>query len=694
MIHHPPPGATAPGPHTRGRRRRALAGLTAVALVATTASVLTAGTAFAAIPTAPDNLLVFPNRDFITIEGYQSHAGEVGTIELTRAGQVVGSAQGTVSGGDVAFEINHPGGVCWGAGTGLDVTPDIQPGDTATIKFGGTAFGDSTVQSAGFANVAGVPTPTMSLNTTNAPDDTLVVQGTIGATDAPDPTNMEQRIVNPDGFRTSLGKRDIRAVPGPLTPAAKTGTGSYSSMLESTATSYTATYVFSEPATAKVAMDGGGQRLLQWQTVDAAGNRQGVSIAEAGEVGGPGFGGCPAGPSAAAAPAAGNAAVIRSQDKTSAKVTWTAATAQPGATAVSGYSVEAIATTASAAGEKPGVVIRTGAAATSTTLALDPAVTYDVEVRSLAGTGLSAPYTIGAVAGTPTGAPKDTVIPTLTVTPAGGTEAAPAAATSVTATSDNGQIFYTDDGSPAIFGDGPSSTAKLYTGPVAITKATNLGFAAFDTAGNSAKPAQDGWYTPDPAAGTSTGPTGLKATAGQGQVTLAWTAVPNATGYQVVAYQADGTTKLATQPPANTGTSQVITGLAAGDYKFTVTAKNAAGTVSPESAQVSATVSAVADTVAISKVTWKAGAELRVIGSTSATTGTVTIYAAKTDATTGKLVADTTKPLISNAALTSAAPAAGSSFDARSGAKLNARPATQVVAKLSTGSESAAVAVP
>jgi hypothetical protein len=69
MIHHPPPGATAPDPHPRGRHRRALAELTAVALVATTASVLTAGTAFAAIPTAPDNLLVFPNRDFITIEG-------------------------------------------------------------------------------------------------------------------------------------------------------------------------------------------------------------------------------------------------------------------------------------------------------------------------------------------------------------------------------------------------------------------------------------------------------------------------------------------------------------------------------------------------------------------------------------------------------------------------------------------------
>jgi hypothetical protein len=696
MIRHPPPGATAPDPHPRGRHRRALAGLTAVALVATTASVLTAGTAFAAIPTAPDNLLVFPNRDFITIEGYQSHAGEVGTIELTRAGQIVGSAQGTVSGGDVAFEINHPGGVCWGAGTGVNVTPDIQPGDIATIKFGGTAFGDSTVQSAGFPGA--VPTPTTNTTTKTTVDgDTLTVEGVIDpANNAPDPANMEQRIVNPDGFRTSLGKRDIRAVPGDFVTAPKTGTlGTYKSKLAVGADgkTFTATYVFEDPAVATVARDGGGQRLLQWQTVDPAGNRQGVSIAEAGEVGGPGFGGCPSGPGDAAAPAAGSAAVIRSADKTSAKVTWSAATAQPGATAVSGYSVEAIATTASAAGEKPGVVVRTGAAATSTTLALDPAVTYDVEVRSLAGTGLSAPYTIGAVAGTATGAPEDTVIPILTVTPAGGTEAAPAAATSVTATSDNGQIFYTDDGSLATFGDGPSSTAKLYTGPVAITKAANLSFAAFDTAGNSAKAAQDGWYTPDAAAGTTTGPTGLKATAGPGQVTLAWTAVPNATGYQVVAYQADGTTKLATQPPANTGTSQVITGLATGDYKFTVTAKNAAGTVSPESAQVSATVTAVADTVAISKVTWKAGAELRVIGSTSATTGTVTIYAAKTDAT-GKLVADTTKPLISNAALTSAAPAAGSSFDARSGAKLNARPATQVVAKLSTGSESAAVTVP
>jgi len=50
---------------------------------------------------------------------------------------VVGSAIGEVSGGDVAFEINHPGGYCWGAGTGLNVTPDIQAGDVVSLSFNG-----------------------------------------------------------------------------------------------------------------------------------------------------------------------------------------------------------------------------------------------------------------------------------------------------------------------------------------------------------------------------------------------------------------------------------------------------------------------------------------------------------------------------------------------------------------------------
>ena len=114
-------------PHRRPRL--AVAGLLAATLAGS--SLVGAHAAAAAVPTFPDNLLVFPNRDFITVEGYAEHKGETGTITVRRpslGGQVVGSAQGVVSGGDVAFEVNHPGGVCWGNGTGLKVTPDILPG--------------------------------------------------------------------------------------------------------------------------------------------------------------------------------------------------------------------------------------------------------------------------------------------------------------------------------------------------------------------------------------------------------------------------------------------------------------------------------------------------------------------------------------------------------------------------------------
>ena len=212
------------------------------------------------------------------------------------------------------------------------------------------------------------------------------------------------------------------------------------------------------------------------------------------------------------------------------------------------------------------------------------------------------------------------------MTPAGGRQAAPTAATSVTATSDNGQIFYTDDGTLAVFGDGPSATAKLYTGPVAITKATNLSFAAFDTAGNIAKPAQDGWYAPDATpAGVLAAPTGLKATDGQGKVTLTWAAVPTATGYQVSVYDtATPPAKIATQPPANTGTSQIVT-LPAGSYQFTVATKNTAGNLGAESAMVPGKSTAVTDTITITRPVWKTN-DFRVVGSTRSPSGTVSVY--------------------------------------------------------------------
>ena len=135
-----------PEPTRAGLAKRgskfALVGLTVAAL--SVPAVMSATVASAAVPTFPDNLLVFPNRDFITVEGYADHAGETALIKVDRPGVgVVGSATGVVSGGDVAFEINHPGGVCWGNGTSLKVTPDILPGDIATISFGGVDAGDT-----------------------------------------------------------------------------------------------------------------------------------------------------------------------------------------------------------------------------------------------------------------------------------------------------------------------------------------------------------------------------------------------------------------------------------------------------------------------------------------------------------------------------------------------------------------------
>jgi len=115
---------------------------------------------------------------------------------------------------------------------------------------------------------------------------------------------------------------------------------------------------------------------LDWLLADA--KSQGLTISEFGESGGPGMGGCPLGPTDQAAPRPGTASVVRSSDKKSVKVTWTAATAQPGAAPVTGYSIVAVASTAPASGERTQVGIRTGAPATQTTVAgLDPAQAYD-----------------------------------------------------------------------------------------------------------------------------------------------------------------------------------------------------------------------------------------------------------------------------------------------------------------------------
>ncbi len=653
----PPDG----GPVSGRARRATVAVLVASGLVGS--SLLMPGLAAAAVPTFPDNLVVFPDRDFITVEGYQDHIGETATVEVKRNGTVVGSAQGKVEAGDVAFEINHPGGYCWGAGTGLNVTPDIQPGDQVFISFAsGGAAGDTTVQDA-FVDVDSVLDETTR---------TLTVTGHIGA--GVTQAQTEQRIVNPELRTTEIGRRDIRAVPGGqvsdtgyasnLEFPAVAATDDPATPVDETKPRFKATYIFDTVETARIAAAGGGERFMSWQTQDADANRQGLTIAEYGEVGGPGFGGCPAGP-ADSAPPQGSAGSTLSTDKTSVKVTWTPAAAVPGGAAVTGYDVSVLAPAADGVQQELGA--RTGPTATTATIAgLNATKNYTVEVRALTGAKMGDPFPIksGGTTGAATG---DRVAPTVTATPAG-------AVSSVTlASNEPADIYYvtyptpvdpTDPALPQVIEGGlPTDAAKLYTAPIAISGDTTVKWAAFDAAGNY----DTGLVDYGAAAATlPAAPTGLAATGGMTTANLRWAApAGTVTGYGVQLYDGAGANAVGTLRETTTAdTTLALTGLTAGEYTFSVKAKNTAGygTESIKSAKFA--VAVVSARVTIASGTWRLG-DLRISGTTDqpACVGSIRYYKANADGT-----ANTTAPVggtVPQNLAAAVAPAPGSTFTSR-----------------------------
>jgi hypothetical protein len=642
---------TGPPPDERppGRSRRAVvAGLVATGLVGS--SLIMPGLAAAAVPTFPDNVVVFPDRDFVTIEGYQDHVGEEALVEVKRGGQVVGSAKGKVEVGDVAFEVNHPGGYCWGAGTGLNVTPNIIAGDIVSITFPDGTGGETTTSGAAV-------TADMKLN-----GSTLTVTGTVG--DA-NPAQMEQRIINPDLVGTAVGKRDIRAVSGPLTPAPK---GGYSSSLIAENGTFTATYQFDDPAVADIASKATlGERAMSWQIEDPDGNRQGLTIAEFGEAGGPGMGGCPAGPADQASPAGSYSAVRSTADKSQYAVSWTPATPAPGAAAVTGYSVDIVSKTVSGGIAKT-YGARTDAAATKATVTVDANVAdYTVEVRSLTGAKMGEPFTVATTTPTTGGAGGDTTAPKLTVTPAptfgpDGKPTAVGAATVTLASESGSDIYYTTDGSAAVTGDLPGDTAKLYTAPIPITVAnTEVNAVAFDRVGNIDTAV--GLYSPSTApAPALAAPSITAATAGPGSVKVDWTAVTGATSYQVTASPAPP----GGQPAATAARTQTVTGLTGGTaYTFTVTATDGTRTSTASVPSASVTPTVVQSRVVISTGKWK-NTDMRIQGTTDTApaAGSIRFYKVGADGKT----ANTAAAVGGTAAqpLTAAvAPATGSTFDAR-----------------------------
>jgi hypothetical protein len=652
---------------SRRVRRATVAALVATGLVSS--SVLMPGLAAAAVPTFPDNLVVFPDRDFITIEGYQDHVGEEALVEVKRAGQVVGSAKGKVEAGDVAFEINHPGGYCWGAGTGVNVTPDIQPGDQVSISFasGGLA-GDMTVQD-GFVDTDSV---------LDEASKTLTITGHIAA--GVNQAQTEQRIINPELRDTDIGRRDVRALPGGIT--ADTGYASSLEFLpgvpddpatpanEATDPRFKATYIFDTIETARMAAGGGGERFMAWQIEDNDANRQGLTIAEYGELGGPGMGGCPAGP-ADVAPAKGNAGFALAPDKKSMKVTWTPAEPVAGTPAITGYDISVLGTAVN--GVQPEVGARTGATATSATVSgLDPAATYTVEVRSLAGAKAGEPFPVKASA-SGGGATGDTTAPKLTATPAGQVSSVTLSADDPTAA-----IYYVTYPTPAdptaptipqvISGGLPTDEAKLYTAPIAISGPTTVKYAAFDAAGNFDQGLTDYGLAAPAVPAAPTAPIG---TGGMTSANLRWTApTGTVTGYGVQLHSVETPTVPAgpvgeLRETTTADPTLALTGLTPGDYTFTVKAKNGDAGYGAESVKSAKfTVAVVSARITVLAGTWRTG-DLRINGSTDqpAAAGSIRFYKAKADGT-----ADTAAPVggtVPQGLTAAAAPATGSTFNAR-----------------------------
>lgn len=562
-----------------------------VSAVLCATSLLAIPAANAAVPIFPNNLVVFPDRDFLTIEGYQDKVGQTATVEVNRAGAgIIGSAKGVIGAGDVAFEINHPGGYCWGDGTGLNVTPDIKPGDVVSIKFDDGTNDSTTVQDAYVTEHSVLD------------GQTLTVRGHVGP--GVNKNQMEQRIVEPALKDTSVGRRDIRAVPGPLT--ADEG---YSSSLEFSGDTFTAKYVFNDAATAEIAAAATGERAMAWEVEDADANRQGLTIAELGELGGPGMGGCPNGPLQSGPVGPTNVSVAKVNGDL--KVNWTPAQAIPGTPAITGYRVTAVARTMNGVEQsEKGVRISDPKASSATIKGIDPNEEYDVYAVSVSSAGETFPAI-------PVIAETDFTAPTVAASPNGGTFPV-AQELTLTANELGSDIFYTLDGSDPVSAGVGNEGALLYRGPITVAETSTFTFAAIDPSGNVSENGSVQFNitnNPVPAAPViSAAPV-----AGKGTATVSWTA-PDAgadgltiDSYTVQAYTEGGAAFGPGKQVAGDVTSLVYEGLAAdASYQFTVKATNINGT-GAESAK-SALVMVLGDVVAV------AGPDQSVARRTTATT--------------------------------------------------------------------------
>jgi len=111
------------------RKSGALARALAVAVIASAIPPAAQGQ-ISNPPALPQELIVFPERDFVVVDGFAPDADVI--VAVLRDGTLVADAVGRTD--DAGFlEVNHPGGICWRA-----LTPDIVPGDIVQATYDDT----------------------------------------------------------------------------------------------------------------------------------------------------------------------------------------------------------------------------------------------------------------------------------------------------------------------------------------------------------------------------------------------------------------------------------------------------------------------------------------------------------------------------------------------------------------------------
>lgn len=540
----------------------------------------------------PNNIVCFPERDFCTIEGFVNLVGQILTVDVTRDGKTVGSANGKVSGDPaLAFEINHPGGLCWGEGTTLKVTPDIIPGDLVTIKSGSLPLGDMVISN-GYVTGSSITDKTVSLFGFL---DTNVIK-----------ENIEVRIVNPLLLDTAVQKRQVGAVFGPVVREP-----GYSSSVQIDGTKFTATFTFDTQQAADIAASGEGYRILMWMKTGLNGFRQGLTISEFGEIGGPYSTICPNSPNNVAIPIPLGMGI---SDKL---IKWHPSEHIVSTSEITGFSVNLL---------KGNVIYGYRIAKTINQVDFDliPFANGDkVEIRSMVNDKMSDPLIFTYE--------QQDIIPTINYIPAQNTEIVETEL--VILSSNTGQIAYTLDESPVVINNKLSDKSILYTKPIHITNTVTITSVAFDRSGKFSE-VTVGKFT-KPAILKPLPVSDVTVVSQNGGIIIRWTKPNDASisGFKVEIYKDNvpyGTARIVTN------TELTIKDLTPGVfYQFSVYSINEGGNSDPSILTNSIEFPNPTDIIIITTSIWKR-TDFRVIGTSTEPNIVITLHYTNADNTIGE----------------------------------------------------------